>query len=580
MKTATRFENFAPYTPIEPYEVLVQRLGIPAEKIVKLDANENPYGPSPRARIALANLAYTNIYPDPESRALRVALSEFTGLPADMLMAGAGADELIDLVLRVMLEPGDCVLTCPPTFGMYAFDTCLNHGQVIEVPRRPDFSLDLPSILAAIQAERPKVVFITSPNNPDGSLADPEAIKALLNQPVLVVIDEAYVEFCDDSGQLGEKRTWMPAVLSNDNLVVLRTFSKWAGLAGLRVGYGAFPRELMPILWKAKQPYNVNVAASAAAIASLHDLDFLAGNVEKIRTERARLFDALQTVPFLQTFPSQSNFILCKVSGRSAPELKEDLARRGVLVRYYATPLLENTIRVSVGRPQDTDSLLLALAEISGDLQIRPAGQPTQTAGSGPAPRSSHVQRRTAETDVEVSLVLDGSGQRNISTGLPFLDHMLAQVAVHGLFDLDIQAHGDLEVDPHHTLEDVALCLGQAFAEALGNRAGIVRMASAEVPMDESLARVTLDFSGRPYSVIEAEWHGPTIGGIPASLFPHFLESFASQARCNLHAHVYYGRDDHHQAEAVFKALGRALDGATQLDPRRGEAVPSSKGRM
>ena len=179
-----------------------------------------------------------------------------------------------------------------------------------------------------------------------------------------------------------------------------------------------------------------------------------------------------------------------------------------------------------------------------------------------------------------MSLALDGSGIHRISTGLPFLDHMLVQVSVHGLFDLDLSASGDLEVDPHHTVEDVALALGQAFAEALGSRAGIVRMASAEVPMDESLARVTLDFSGRPYAVIEADWHGPTVGGIPASLLPHFLESFAGQARCNLHARVFHSRDDHHQAEALFKALGRALDAATRLDPRRGGAVPSSKGSL
>lgn len=192
--------------------------------------------------------------------------------------------------------------------------------------------------------------------------------------------------------------------------------------------------------------------------------------------------------------------------------------------------------------------------------------------------RRSHINRVTGETRVEVSLVLDGAGTHRIATGLPFLDHMLTQVAVHGLFDLDIQAEGDLQIDPHHTLEDVALALGQAFQEALGDRAGLVRMASAYCPMDESLAFAAVDFSGRPYAVVQASWHAPTVGGLPASLFKHFLESFAFQARCNLHARLLYGEDDHHQAEALFKALGRALDAATRLDPRRGGAVPSSKG--
>ena len=194
--------------------------------------------------------------------------------------------------------------------------------------------------------------------------------------------------------------------------------------------------------------------------------------------------------------------------------------------------------------------------------------------------RSSQVFRQTGETTVEVSLNLDGSGAHQVRTGIPFLDHMLIQVAVHGLFDINLAAEGDLEVDPHHTVEDTALALGQAFSDALGDRAGIVRMASCEVPMDESLARVTLDFSGRPYAYFEGEWHNPDVGGIPSSLFAHFLESFAIQARCNLHARLFYGRDDHHQAEALFKALGRALDAATRIDPRRAGTIPSSKGKV
>jgi imidazoleglycerol-phosphate dehydratase len=155
---------------------------------------------------------------------------------------------------------------------------------------------------------------------------------------------------------------------------------------------------------------------------------------------------------------------------------------------------------------------------------------------------------------------------------------MLAQIAVHGLFDLSISAQGDLHIDPHHTMEDVGLALGMAFQQALGDRTGIVRMASYECPMDESLAWVSLDFSGRPYTVIQVDWHTPSVGGLPVSLFAHFLESFAFQARCNLHCAVRYGRDDHHQAEAIFKALARTLCAATRIDPRRAGQVPSSKG--
>jgi imidazoleglycerol-phosphate dehydratase len=148
------------------------------------------------------------------------------------------------------------------------------------------------------------------------------------------------------------------------------------------------------------------------------------------------------------------------------------------------------------------------------------------------------------------------------------------------LFDLTVEAQGDLEIDPHHTVEDIALTLGAAFDQALGDRRGIVRMGHAYVPMDEALAFVAVDLSGRPYAVVQARWHTPAVGGIPNSLWRHFLESFAVTARGNLHARVLYGRDDHHQAEALFKALARALDAATARDPRRGDAVPSTKGTL
>ena len=193
--------------------------------------------------------------------------------------------------------------------------------------------------------------------------------------------------------------------------------------------------------------------------------------------------------------------------------------------------------------------------------------------------RTSIISRKTNETNISVTLNIDGTGKAEIDTGIGFLNHMLHHIAVHGLFDLSVKAEGDLHVDEHHTVEDVALVLGQAFAEALGDKKGIVRTAHAYVPMDETLARVIVDLSGRPYSVIDVEWHTPTVGGITTTLFEHFFESFAVTSRCNLHASVLYGRDDHHKAEALFKALGRALDAATQLDPRRG-GIPSTKGTL
>jgi imidazoleglycerol-phosphate dehydratase len=194
--------------------------------------------------------------------------------------------------------------------------------------------------------------------------------------------------------------------------------------------------------------------------------------------------------------------------------------------------------------------------------------------------RIGEISRQTNETQITIKLDLDGSGKHEISTGVGFLDHMLTHLAVHGLFDLIVQAKGDLHIDVHHTVEDVALALGQAFDKALGDRKGIVRMGDCFAPMDETLAHVALDLSGRPYAVIQADWHSPYVGNIPTTLFPHFFESFAETARCNLHARVLYGRDDHHQAEALFKAWARALDQVTQIDSRRVGVIPSTKGTL
>jgi histidinol-phosphate aminotransferase len=584
MKTAARFNDFRPYQPIEPVDILAQRLNLAPEAIIKLDANENPYGPSKSAMQALSDLQFLNIYPDPESRTIRAALSNFTAVPVENLMVGAGADELIDLLLRVLLEQGDRVLSCPPTFGMYSFDTLLNGGQLIEVPRKEDFSLDLPAIKAQVKQHQPKIIFIASPNNPDGSLVDRKLVDQLLGLDVMVVIDEAYIEFVDSPDDLGKKASFITLVKENKNLIVLRTFSKWAGLAGLRVGYGAFPDWMLPVLWKAKQPYNVNVAAQAAAVASLESLDQLAKNVERLQGERDRMLEELDLIPYLTPYPSSANFVLCRVEDYPAQIIRSYLMDYGILVRYYDNDFLKDYLRISVGRAHETTFLLEALRAYPKGLDDSRISDHTVLQLKTPGPqigsRTGRVSRQTRETKIEVSVNLDGQGLYQLDTGLPFLEHMLSQVAVHGLFDLVIEAHGDLEIDPHHTVEDVGLSLGAAFREALGDRAGIVRMASEYCPMDESLAWVSVDFSGRPYAVVDVEWHGAEVGGIPVSLFAHFLESFSIEARCNLHARVLYGQDDHHKAEALFKALGRSLMQAAGLDARRSSLIPSTKGTL
>lgn len=349
--------DMAPYTPIMPFDVLSQRLGIPAEDIIKLDANENPYGPSPRVYQALADETYYHIYPDPDSSSLRQALSQYLCVEATHIVAGHGADELIDLVIRLFVTHGDAVINCPPTFGMYRFDTELNGGSVIDIERKEDFSLDTESVVdLATNNKNIKLVFITSPNNPDGGILDDACLRQLLQLPLIVVLDEAYIEFAG-----GSRANW---VLEHENLIVLRTFSKWAGLAGLRVGYGIFPHWILSHLLKIKQPYNVNVAGATAALASLSDVSQLQENVGKIVAERGRLYAALQAFGFLKPYPSEANFILSRVIGRDAAELKATLAERGILIRYFDTPGLRNHVRISVGTPSQTSVLLEALSTL------------------------------------------------------------------------------------------------------------------------------------------------------------------------------------------------------------------------
>ncbi len=349
------------YKPIVPFEVLSKQLGRPAEQIAKLNANENPYGPSPTALKMLQDGAFFHIYPDPEARDLRAALGDYLGMPSGRILCGMGADELIDLVLRVVLSPDDCVLDMPPTFGMYPFSTVVNAGRYLSIMRDENFEIDIDAIEQAV-ADNPriKVIFACSPNNPSGNLLSDEVVNRLLALPVLVVLDEAYIEFAAVSG--AESRIkW---ALAHDNLIVLRTFSKLAGLAGLRIGYGAFPEWIVPHVMKIKQPYNVHVAANLAALGSLQDAGWLHKKVDLLVAERNRMVGLLEEFAFLWPYPSHANFVLFKVVGIDAYDLQQQLQAHGVLVRYYRKPGIDNCIRISAGRPHDTNQLITALQKI------------------------------------------------------------------------------------------------------------------------------------------------------------------------------------------------------------------------
>ncbi len=345
------------YDGVDPMEVMAQQAGIPPEEVIRLNGNENPFGPSPRVVKALGSFQRYNHYPDPDQRQLRDALSDYLGAPPERIVAGNGSDELIDMLLRMFLGPGENIVIPTPTFGMYAFSAEVCGGEVRAIPRNRTFGIDLEAVVSAIDSGT-KAIFLASPNNPTGNSAAVAEIQALLETGVLVVVDETYYEFC---GQ-----TTLPLLEEHPNLVVLRTFSKWAGLAGLRIGLGVMHPDIARTMMSMKSPYNVNLAAEVALLASLEDRATLLERVQAIVAGRRRMMALLEGIPGIEVWPSQANFILCRLPEGRGREIFEGLCRRGIFLRYFDTPQLKDYVRASVGLPEETDAVIAALSQLAG----------------------------------------------------------------------------------------------------------------------------------------------------------------------------------------------------------------------
>jgi histidinol-phosphate aminotransferase len=346
---------FGGYVPGKSPETVAKQVAVPVEGIIKLDANENPYGCSPRVKQALGSYLNFNIYPDAEQTELRSLLQGYTGVGAEHIVAGNGSDQLIDLILRLFIGPGDEVINCAPTFDMFRFSTALCNGKLVEVLRDENYRVDVSAVKKAI-GKKTKMIVLANPNNPTATPIPKQDLLEIVDTGVPVLADEAYVEF---SGE-----TVTPLVPRYKNLMVLRTFSKWAGLAGLRIGYGIFPPKIAGYLLKIKNPYSVNVAAQVAVRESLKDLDYLRGRVKSIIAERERLAGELKKLKWLELFPSQANFIFCHVMSGKASQIQQELQERGILIRYFDLPLLRNSLRISIGKPEHTDALIKALKEV------------------------------------------------------------------------------------------------------------------------------------------------------------------------------------------------------------------------
>lgn len=526
--------------------------------LVLLDANENPYDNG------------VNRYPDPFQRDLKRVLAGMRGVQEENIFIGTGSDEIIDLCFRVFCIPGvDRATGFAPSFSMYGVSAQVNDVQFDTVRLNEDFSFPVDAMLARVNgnaattARRYKLMFVCSPNNPTGnSISRKDLLRLTDGFDGIVVLDEAYIDFSPNMSMLGE-------LAEIPNLIILQTLSKAYGMAGLRLGAAYASCEIIGYFNAIKHPYNISEVAIREALRLIgRDVH---KEVRLMVAERDRLADAFSKIAGIQkVWPSDANFLL--VSCARATELCKYLLDRHLLVQDKSgTKGCEGCIRLSVGTSEQNDRLIAAVTEFYGEpicAADRESDQPL---------RDSILVRKTAETSISVSVNLDNADVTYISTGLGFFDHMLDQIAHHANISIRLIAEGDLNVDCHHLMEDVAIVLGQAIRKALGDKRGLERYGFA-LPMDECEATVLLDFGGR----IDFEWDvnftAERIGDVQTEMFKHFFKSLCEAMQCNLHISAN-GENNHHLAESVFKAFARALKQAIRRDSCD-NSIPSSKGTL
>jgi len=504
--------SFAPYTWAASTREVAQLAGIDPSQVLRFDQNTPPLPlPSTRPGTIAGALADVSSYPSDGYPDLVRVIARYAGVEPENVVLGAGADDLILLCARAWAGPGDTiVIPAAPTYPLYRIAAQLAGADVTETAS--------PGAVLTVACR---------PNNPTGGLAELPDVRPL-------VVDEAYFEFAGDTA----------VHLIDDDVVVLRTFSKSFALAGARVGYALASRDVAAELNARQAPAAVSSLSASLALGALGDPP----DVAPIVAERERLASALRALG-LEPEPSATNFLYVPVDDGRA--LGDALLRSGIVVRAY-----DDAIRASVRDAEDDDVLVEALARI--------LDRPPPVAAKGG--RRSRVLRATSETRLAVRLALDGAGRVRVGTGAGLYDHLLEQLAFHAGFDLVLEGVGDLETGEHHTAEDAALALGTALDESLGDRRGIARYGDAVVPMDDALARAAVDLGGRAFAELSLECE--------PGLAAHMLASFAQSSRAAVHVQAT-GRDPHHVAEAAFKAVGRALRAAVR---RESTGLPSTKG--
>ena len=517
--------------------------GAPMPDTIRLDANENPYAP------LVAGQPNINRYPEPQPATLRARLAALYGVAPERLWVTRGSDDAIDLLIRTFCEAGqDSIGIVEPTFSAYAQFARVQGARVVTARLTDDLRFDADAVIAAMAAEAPKLLFLCTPNNPTGTPVEPDDVRRIAAALIdtIVVADEAYAEFSEAADLADE---------ADGNLVVLRTLSKAYGLAGARIGCAIGSADLIDLLSRASPPYPLPGPSIAAALAALgpERMPLHRQRIADLLAERERLLGLLAGADGVSSVRAGGNFLFLEVADPDA--LARRLASAGVRVRFRpkAAP---GGVRVTVGTAQENEALLAVF------------GLSRSTSG-----RHASLVRDTRETQIAVSVDLDCAGPCSIDSGIAFYDHMLDQVASHGGFALTLACSGDTHIDGHHSIEDVAIALGGALRQALGDKQGIGRFGFA-LPMDEAAGQVLIDLSGRPFARFDGRFDSDKVGNLPTQMVPHIFRSLADAMGAAIHVRVE-GENDHHKVEAAFKAFGRALRQAIAVT---GEGLPSTKG--
>ena len=543
---------------------------------LRLDFNENTIACSPKVREVLAQISAGALTRYPEREPVEAIVAAHLGPPEQVVLTN-GVDEAIHVLFETFLDTGDELLLPVPTYTMYEVYASATDARVVAVQAADDLQFPFDRLIAAINP-RTKIIAIANPNSPSGSIATRAQIIELAHRApgAVVLVDEAYFHFCGE--------TVVDLIGTLPNLVVARTFSKAYGLAGLRLGVLVGPVETMQWIRRVLSPYSVNSLALACLPPALGDaayLDWYVGDVLAARTDFEAALDAAK----VRRWPSRANFILVDIGAQHA-EFVRLMRAADVLVRDRSNdPGCNGCVRITIGTREQMRNAAEALKHQNGRAARRRLRTMTtktskQSKPRAAAGRTATVVRNTTETRIELELTIEGKGRYKISTGIRFFDHMLELFTRHGAFDLDLACRGDLDVDQHHTVEDVGIALGEAFDRALGDKRGILRAGYFLMPMDETLAIAAVDLSGRAAFAVDTKVRTRLVGDLQTELVTDFFEGFARGARANVHVKTMYGRSNHHKIEAIFKAFARALRVACSRDKQLGEMLPSTKGLL